>query len=73
MGALFSTDILTVDLCRSRTASPGVPGSCSRSAICFDYAAKGGFPGKGAFSGKGQFSGKGEVSGKGQFSGKGQH
>ena len=67
MDALLSTDILTVDLCRSRTASSGAPGSWSRSAICFDYAAKGGFPGKGAFSGKG------EVSGKGQFSGKGQH
>ena len=44
-----------------------MPGSCSRSAICFDYATKGGVPGKGALSGKG------ELSGKGQFSGKGQH
>ena len=66
MGAIFSTDILTVDLCRSRTASPGVPGSCSRSAICFDYAAKGGVPGKGALSGKGELSGKGQFSGKGR-------
>ena len=45
-----------------------MPGSHSQSAICFDYTAKGGFPGKGAFFGKGEFSGKGEVSGKGQFS-----
>ena len=44
-----------------------MPGSCSRSAICFDYAAKGGVPGKGALSGKG------ELPGKGQFSGKGRH
>ena len=44
-----------------------MPGSCSRSAICFDYTAKGGVPGKGALSGKG------ELSGKGQFSGKGRH
>ena len=41
-----------------------MPGSRSRNAICFDYTAKGGFPGKGAFSGKGEFSGKGQFSGK---------
>ena len=43
-----------------------MPGSFSRSAICFDYAAKGGIPGKGALSGKGELSGKGQFSGKGQ-------
>ena len=52
-------DILLVDLCRSRTASPGGPGSLPRSAICFDYAAKGGVPGKGALSGMGGLPGKG--------------
>ena len=66
MSAFSFVDILLVDLCRSRAASPGVPGSRSRNAICFDYTAKGGFPGKGAFSGKGELSGKGQFSGKGR-------
>ena len=39
--ALFSLLIsCMLDLCRSRTASPGMPGSCSRSAICFDACVK---------------------------------
>ena len=31
---------MLVDLCRSRAATSGAPGSWSRGAICFDYAAK---------------------------------
>ena len=42
-----------------------MPGSCSRSAIYFDYAAKGGVLGKGALSGKGELSSKGQFSSKG--------
>ena len=42
--AFSFVDILLVDLCRSRAATSGMPGSWPRSAICFDYAAKGGFP-----------------------------
>ena len=60
MSAFSFVDILLVDLCRSRAAISGAPGSWSRSAICFDYAAKGGVPGKGALSGKGEISGKGQ-------------
>ena len=67
MSASFSTDILTIDLCRSRTASLGGPGSRPRSAIRFNYATKGGVPGKGALSGKGELSGKGQLSGKGRY------
>ena len=59
MSAFSFVDILLVDLCRSRAASSGAPGGRSRSATCFDCAAKGGVPGKGALSGKGGLSGKG--------------
>ena len=53
MSAFSFVDILLVDSCRSRAAISGAPGSWSRSATCFDYAAKEGVPGKGALSGKG--------------------
>ena len=43
-----------------------MPESYPRSAICFDYAAKGGVPGKGALTDKGELSGKGQFSGKGR-------
>ena len=62
MSAFSFVDILLVDLCRSRAAISGAPGSWSRSAICFDYAAKGGVPGKGALPGKGELFGKGQLS-----------
>ena len=61
MSAFSFVDILLVDLCRSSAAISGAPGSWSRSAICSDYAAKGGVPGKGALSGKGELSARGST------------
>ena len=71
MCSIFA-DILFVDLCRSREATPGAPGDQPRRAICFNYAAKGKFSSEG-LSGKGEFSAKGESSSKGELSGEGQH
>ena len=67
MGAVSLLISYLLGLCRSRAAAPRGPGDCSRSAICFDYAAEGGLSDKGAPPGKG------ELSGKGQFPGKGRH